>query len=73
MAITSDVSDALIRLAKNSGLARGELSRRFHRIKQRGQTPGPADTNFIDDDSGDVYDGPNDQPGQYIGNVFDDF
>ena len=73
MALRRDVGTVLGELARQHGVARGELSRRFHQIKQRGDSPGPQDTNWIDDQTGDVYDGPQGQPGQYIGNLFDDF
>ena len=73
MAVTANVGAGLDRLAKQSGEPRGELSRRFHRIKRRGATPGPTDINYIDDQTGDVYGGPGGGPGDYIGNVFSDF
>ena len=73
MATRKDISTVLGELAGKHGLPRGELSKRFHRIKHRGDSPGPQDVNWIDDESGDVYDGPGGQVGQYIGNVFDDF
>ena len=73
MAFRNDVHTVLDELARRHGIARGELSRRFHRIKARGDSPSPQDVNWIDDRTGDVYDGPHGQPGQYIGNLFDDF
>jgi hypothetical protein len=73
MAIRKDIANVLRELARRSGIPRGELSKRFHQIKSRGATPGPQDVNWIDDVTGDVYDGAGDDPGQYIGNVFDDF
>jgi hypothetical protein len=73
MALRSDVATVLGELARRHQVARGELSKRFHRIKDRGDTPGTTDVNWIDDLTGDVYDGPHGQPGQYIGNLFDDF
>jgi hypothetical protein len=73
MAIRKDVANVLDELSKKSGINRGELSRRFHQIKSRGTTPGPGDVNWIDDISGDVYDGPGGRMGAYIGNVFNDF
>jgi hypothetical protein len=73
MAIRKDVANVLDELSKKSGIHHGELSRRFHQIKSRGATPGPGDVNWIDDSSGDVYDGPGGHVGAYIGNVFHDF
>jgi hypothetical protein len=65
--IRTDVETVLSDLASASGIHRGELSRRFHRIKSRGDTPRPGDANKIDE-TGDVYDGKD----QYIRNVFND-
>jgi hypothetical protein len=60
--------------AQQAGLNRGELGRRFHRIKSRGRSSGPRDSNRIDTDTGDVYDTePDGSLGEYIGNVFNDF
>lgn len=73
MTIRKDVATVLAELATKRGVHRGELSRRFHRIKSKGATPGPQDVNWIDDVSGDVYDGPGGTVGQTIGNVFHDF
>jgi hypothetical protein len=73
MAIRKDIANVLDELSKKSGVPRGELSKRFHRIKSQGATPGPTDVNWIDDVSGDVYDGPSGKVGDYIGNVFNDF
>jgi hypothetical protein len=73
MPIRRDIQSILTELAQRSGLELGELSKRFHQIKSRGATPGPQDTNFIDDSNGDVYDGPAGVIGDYIGNVFNDF
>jgi len=68
-ALTSNVKGGLQKLSKSSGLHQGELSRRFHQIKARGDTPGARQNNWIDDVTGDVLDGNR----NYIGNVFDDF
>lgn len=73
MAIRKDIEHVLSELARRSGIPRGELSRRFHRIKRRGATPDPQDVNWIDDTNGDVYDGAGGGIGDYIGNVFNDF
>ena len=73
MSIRNDISSVLRALASRSGIPRGELSRRFHQIKSRGSTPGSQDVNWIDDQTGDVYDGPGGAVGDYIGNVFNDF
>jgi hypothetical protein len=73
MALTGRVGEALQRLAQRSGIPRGELSKRFHRIKRHGATPRATDANWIDDVTGDVYDAPGGQVGDDIGNVFDDF
>ena len=73
MAIRKDVATVLRELSKKSGIHEGDLSKRFHQIKSRGTMPGPKDINWIDDTSGDVYDGPNGKIGAYIGNVFNDF
>jgi hypothetical protein len=73
MAIRKDIGTALDQLSRNSGIDRGVLRERFHRIKRHGRTPQPNDINFIDDMNGDVYDAPAGQVGEYIGNVFDDF
>jgi hypothetical protein len=67
MAIRNDISNVLVELSRKSGVHRGELSRRFHRIKRRGTTPGPRDINWIDDLSGDVYDGPHGKVGTTSG------
>ncbi|MPZ76801.1 MAG: toxin [Deltaproteobacteria bacterium] len=69
MALTTKVRSALEKLSGTSGISRGELSKRFHRIKSHGATPEPTDTNYIDDVTGDVFDGTM----AYIGNVFNDF
>jgi hypothetical protein len=60
---------ALSRLSKRSGSNQGDLSKRFHQIKKRGETPGANQRNQLDDITGDVFDG----NGNYSGNVFDDF
>ncbi len=73
MAIRRDISTVLGELGRKSGVPPGELSKRFHQIKRRGNTPGPRDINWIDDVTGDVYDGPGGKVGHYIGNLFDDF
>jgi hypothetical protein len=73
MALRKDVSTVLEELSRISGIHQGDLSKRFHQIKSRGTTPGPTDVNWIDDLTGDVYDGPGDGVGVYIGNVFNDF
>lgn len=73
MAIRSDVETTLEELSRRSGIPRGELSKRYHRIKRHGASFGAEDDNFIDDANGDVYDAIGGVPGDYIGNVFDDF
>ena len=73
MAVRKDISVVLGELSTRSGIHRRELSKRFHRIKRRGITPGPREVNWIDDVNGDVYDGPGGNVGQYIGNLFDDY
>ena len=74
MAITRGVGGALDRLAASSGVPRHVLGGRFHRIKAHGNSPGPRDTNFIDDVTGDVYDSDAaGNVGQFIGNVFNAF
>ena len=73
MAIRKDVSTVLEELARTSGIHKGDLSKRFHQIKSRGATPNPTDVNWIDDLTGDVYDGPGGGVGQYIGNLLNDF
>lgn len=73
MAIRKDIPTVLDELARRLGIPRGELRTRFHQIKSQGDSPGPRDVNWIDDVSGDVYDGPGGGLGQYIGNLFNDF
>jgi hypothetical protein len=73
MAIRQDIAQVLNELAQRNQIARGELSKRFHRIKRRGACSGPQDPNWIDDQTGDVYDDARGSPGDYIGNVIDDF
>jgi DNA-binding Lrp family transcriptional regulator len=45
MALRKDVDTVLAELARKSGVSRGELSRRFHRIKRQGAAPCPRGTN----------------------------
>ncbi|EIQ00557.1 RHS repeat-associated core domain protein [Opitutaceae bacterium TAV1] len=66
-AVTTDIRGALGRLAKESGIERGELSNRFHQIKRHGESYTPQGVNRIDDKTGDVFDA----TGEYIGNVFE--
>lgn len=73
MALRSDVKQVLKELSRASGVYYGELSRRFHQIKDRGAAPLPDDANWIDDSNGNVYDGAHGTDDHYIGNVFNDF
>ncbi|MEZ5276001.1 MAG: RHS repeat-associated core domain-containing protein [Opitutaceae bacterium] len=66
-AVTSDVNGALDRIARRTGIPRGELGKRFHRIKGNPVNPtnAPRGQNRIDDRNGDVING----DGEVIGNV----
>ncbi len=53
------------KVKSHRGLTRGELGSRFHRIKNRSETPGAGQSNSIDPSTGNVFDG----RGNYIGNL----
>jgi len=72
MAIRSDVEKVLDELTRRSGIHRGELGRRYHKIK-KGCGASPDDPTWIDDATGNVYDDKHGAIDHYIGNVFSHF